>query len=365
MKTTLVRMLIGTILFILMIPPIFGQLPKKVVSYTTLQQQHFAIPNNIEIGQVNRLDFNKMISQDKTVSTEISIDRRNNPTITTVYHVGPRYFNDYENEITKSVTGNGQTILYDYNNNEVKRTRHNPEENMDIILRDEDVKKYGVFNDLFRNNPQIMYNYFYQMGYETRYLAHSNTIIAISEEVEILVNYHDYIYEIRYFEEREFVQSVTSYYQDFQGVLIPHSTITNSKSVLEGGIQMLTTTIITYLEYSVVNEEGKEVVHFISKEEISPKRSMQIGTYDDVSKRDLQLKVFPNPSADQISVMIPFFMENGFTMEIISTAGITMYKKEQIVGSSYQLDISFLTNGIYIIKCSGNGEQVTTKFVKQ
>lgn len=365
MKTTIVRMLIGIILFLFMIPPIFCQLPKKVVSYTTLQQQHFSIPSNIEIGQVNSLDFNKMISQDKTVSTEISIDRRNNPTITTVYHVSPRYFNDYENEITKSVTGNGQTILYDYNNNEVKRTRHNPDENMEITLRDEDVKKYGIFNDIFRNNPQIMYNYFYQMGFNVRYLTLSNTLIAISEEVEILINYREYIYEIRYFEEREFLQSVTNYYQDFQGVLIPHSTVTNSKSGLEGGIQMLTTTIVTYLEYRVVDEKGKDIVHFISKEEIEPKKDMQIGSYEEVYKRDLKLKVFPNPTADQLTVLIPFFMENGSSIEIINTAGVTIHKNDQINGSSYQLDVSSLTNGIYLIRCSGNGEQVTTKFVKQ
>lgn len=365
MKTTIVRMLIGTILFFFMIPPIFCQLPKKVVSYTTLQQQHFSIPSNIEIGQVNSLDFNKMISQDKTVSTEISIDRRNNPTITTVYHVSPRYFNDYENEITKSVTGNGLTILYDYNNNEVKRTRHNPDENMAITLRDEDVKKYGVFNDMFRNNPQIMYNYLYQMGFDVRYLTSSNTIIAISEEVEILVNYREYIYEIRYFEEREFLQSITNYYQDYQGVLIPLSTVTCSTSGLEGGIPLLTTTIVTYLEYRVVNEFGKDIVHFISKDEIDPKRNQQIGSFEEVHKRDLKLKVFPNPTVDQLTVMIPFFMENGSTIEIINTAGVIIYKNDQINGSSYQLDVSSLTNGIYLIRCSGNGEQVTTKFVKQ
>ena len=365
MKTTIVRMLIGITLLIFMIPPIFCQLPKKVVSYTTLQQQHFSIPPHIEIGQVNSLDYNKMISQDKTVSTEISIDRRNNPTITTVYYVSPRHFNDYENEITKSVTGNGETTLYDYNNQVVHRTQHNPEESMEIILRDEDVKKYGVFNDFFRNNPTVMYNNLYQMGFDVRHLVSSNTIIAISEEVEILLNYREYIYEIRYFEDREFIQSVTSYYQNFQGILIPHSTVTNSTSVLEGGIQMLTTTIVTYLEYRVVDEEGKDIVHFISKEEIEPRRNLQIGSFEEVQKRDLQLKVFPNPTSDQVTVLIPFFMETGSTIEIINTSGTTIYKNEQIKGSSYLLDVSSFTNGIYLIRCSGNGEQVTTKLVKQ
>lgn len=365
MKTTIVRMLIGTIYFLFLIPPIFCQLPKKVVSYTTLQQQHFSIPSNIEIGQVNSLDFNKMISQDKTVSTEISIDRMNNPTITTIYHVSPRYFNDYENEITKSVTGNGETILYDYNNNEVRRTRHNPDENMEITLRDEDVKKYGIFNDLFRNNPQLMYNHLYQMGFDVRYLSSSNTLIAISEELEILINFREYIYEIRYFEEEQFLQSVTNYYQDFHGALIPLSSVTCSTSGLEGGIQMLTTTVVTYLEYRVVNEDGKDIVHFISKEEIDPKRNMQIGSFEEVQKRDLKLKVFPNPTTDKLTVMIPFFMENGSTIEILNTAGVTIYKNEQINGNSCEMDVSSLTNGIYLIRCIGNGEQVTTKFIKQ
>ena len=365
MKTTIVRILIGTILLLFMIPPIFCQLPKKVVTYTTLQQQHFSIPPNIEIGQVNSLDYNKMISEDKTVTTEISIDRRNNPTITTVYHVSPRHFNDYENEITKSVTGNGETILYDYNNNEVKRTRHNPEENMNVILRDEDVKKYGVFNDFFLTNPNMMYNYFNQNGFDVRFLISSNTLVAVSNEIEILINYSDYLYEIRYFEEREFLQSVTNYYQDFQGVLIPHSTVTNSKSGLEGGINMLTTTIVTYLEYRLVDDKGKEVVHFISKEEIEPKRNMLIGSFEEVHKRDLQLKVFPNPTTDQLTVLIPFFMETESTIEIINTYGTTVFKINQIKGPSYQLDVSSFANGIYLVKCTGNGEQVTTKLVKQ
>jgi hypothetical protein len=365
MKTTIVKMLIGTILLILMIPPVFCQLPKKVVSYTTLQQQHFSIPSTIEIAQVNSLDFNKMISHDKKVSTEISFDRRNNPTITTIYHVQPRYFNDYENQITKSVTGNGQTILYDYHNNEVKRTRHHPEENMEIILRNEDVNKYGVFNDMFRNNPQIMHNNLYQMGFDVRYLSSSNTLLAISEEVEILIDFRNFIYEMRYFEEREFLQSVTNYYQDFNGVLIPLSSVTCATSSLEGGIRLLTTTVVTYLEYRVVNELGKDVVHFISTEEIDPKRNMQISSFEEVLKRDLQLKVYPNPTSDQVTVMIPFFMENGSTIEIVNTAGVTIYKNDQIKGSSYQLDVSSFINGIYLVRCIGNGEQVTAKLVKQ
>lgn len=365
MKTNIVRMIIGTILIFFMIPPIFCQLPKRVVSYTTLQQQHFSLPANIEIGQVNSLDFNKMISQDNSVTTEISIDHSNNPTITTTYHVSPRYFNDYENEITKSITKNGETILYDYNNIEVKRKRHNPDEDMDVVFRDEDVKKYGIFNHFFSTNPNVTYNYFYQNGFDVRFLANSNTVVAVSNDVEILINFRDYIYEIRYFEDREFMQSITNYYQCYQGIFIPHSTVTNSISDLDGGIHMLTTTIVTYLEYRVIDDKGKDVVHFISKEEVVPKREIKIGSYEEITKRELQLKVFPNPATDQVTVMIPFFMETESTLEIINNYGTVIYKIDNIKGPSQLLDVSSFVNGIYFIRCTGDGEQVTTKFVKQ
>ena len=137
------------------------------------------------------------------------------------------------------------------------------------------------------------------------------------------------------------------------------------KSSLEGGIPMLTTTIVSYLSYKVVNEKGKELVDFISKENMVPKKRDQIGSFEDVPKRDLELKIFPNPTSDQVTIMAPFFMKDGWNIEIINTAGISVFKTEQTTDLQYILDVSSFKSGIYLVRCIGNGEQITAKLVKQ
>lgn len=365
MKTNIIKIGLGAVISFLLIPHIYGQLPKRVVSYTTLTQEYFSIPTNTDVKSINELDYNKMISEDKTISTEISIDRSNTPTITTIHHNTPRYFNDYENEVAKSVSNNIETILYDQHNTEILRTPHSREDMPKITLQDEEVNQYGIFNQVFRSAPEQFVEYLSHNGFTVRILRSPYSLIAISDDIEIFINYTDYIYEIRYFENRDFIHSITNHYQNLNGTLIPYSTVTNLKSSLEGEIPMLTTTIISYLSYRIVNEKGKEIVNFISKEDIMPKKGIQIGSFEEISKRDVELQIFPNPSSDQVTILVPFFMKDGWNIEIINTAGISIFKTELTTDLQYTIDISSFKNGIYLVRCIGNGEQVTAKLVKQ
>lgn len=59
------------------------------------------------------------------------------------------------------------------------------------------------------------------------------------------------------------------------------------------------------------------------------------------------LKLYPNPSTGKVNVNLPGPGEVSF--EIINTIGVTVFAETKIGNSQYQLDLSSLNNGVYII----------------
>ncbi len=74
---------------------------------------------------------------------------------------------------------------------------------------------------------------------------------------------------------------------------------------------------------------------------------------------DKQLALFPNPAADRLSIETDLLLEE---LIVLGAAG------QEIARFSYAetVDISFLPDGIYFLKClTSNNEQYTQRFVKQ
>jgi len=77
---------------------------------------------------------------------------------------------------------------------------------------------------------------------------------------------------------------------------------------------------------------------------------------------ELQVKLFPNPAGDFVQFSIPD-NDRPFRLLITDVRGVVIVERKQIV-SGNQLDISFLTSGIYILTLVQDEQSFTVRLVK-
>ncbi|WP_282783893.1 T9SS type A sorting domain-containing protein [Phaeodactylibacter xiamenensis] len=77
------------------------------------------------------------------------------------------------------------------------------------------------------------------------------------------------------------------------------------------------------------------------------------------------LEVFPNPGEKQLSIVIPS-TDLGTALQIVNMAGEVLVHRQVDKGvRSFDIDISGMPPGIYLVKCVQGKDQYTSKFVKQ
>lgn len=76
---------------------------------------------------------------------------------------------------------------------------------------------------------------------------------------------------------------------------------------------------------------------------------------------DNLVKLFPNPTSGILNLTTD--IEFPYNLEVINLTGQIVLKQDRLIGN-YQLDVSALPNGMYIIKLSLEGKQRQIKFVK-
>lgn len=363
MKTNILKDVSTIVILMLLTPIIFAQTPKRVVSYSTLVQYYFSVPQQTDLSAVSEYDLTKFSSQDQFISTEISFARDNTPTITTLYHNSPRYFNDYENEVYKSVTYRGETVLYDHQLNEISRNRVDPNQELEYQFSDEMVDKYGQFELGFRSDPNLLADYFIREGMDVRLLSSPTKLVAFNEEVEIVVDYDNYIYETRYFDHGQFMYSNTRYFHAIRGFIIPLSDISIIVDKLTEQIPMWRTEIKNYVEYSIVGVGGEPILFYQSEEEYDRPKGLQVQYFEPIEKRSLELSIYPNPAEQITNLRFPFYWDQEIKIEIINLVGSTIKTYDHIIANQYKLDVSDLKSGTYIVRCTHIGETVSGKLI--
>lgn len=70
------------------------------------------------------------------------------------------------------------------------------------------------------------------------------------------------------------------------------------------------------------------------------------------------LRVFPNPTSDQITIDLGFYPENSTTLNVIDTNGRTIYQlsKEQLVDQKISINLGHLASGVYWIQVITDGQ---------
>jgi len=78
-----------------------------------------------------------------------------------------------------------------------------------------------------------------------------------------------------------------------------------------------------------------------------------------------ELKVYPNPVLDELTVKLPFYMNKKIDIEIVNSLGKEMITKKCFSGDEIKLNVSSLKRGIYFIRCVKDKKIIKTKFIKK
>ena len=93
---------------------------------------------------------------------------------------------------------------------------------------------------------------------------------------------------------------------------------------------------------------------------------LRVKEYSPTEKKLSQLKVYPNPADDFISIEIPYFDSEYLDIIIYNELGKEVYNKGGfLTGSIQSINISNLTTGIYIVKVGKGKDWKSVKFIRK
>jgi len=76
------------------------------------------------------------------------------------------------------------------------------------------------------------------------------------------------------------------------------------------------------------------------------------------------ISLYPNPTSSQVNLSFENNLEEA-NLKIISITGQTVFEKQNISGNSLTLDVSVLSNGIYVVQITDDEKTLNSKFVKE
>ena len=343
---------------------IYGQQFKKMVRYSTVSEHYFSIPYKDHFKELNDFDYNKMIAQNNEIYSEIIIDNQNFPSITTKYLNGMRYENDYENEVSKSVTNRIETILYDAQDHIIISQPNEPDDPFSRALSNDQVDNFGDYTSMFRSSPYQTMQALILQNFRVQYIPSRLILIAVNNDVEITIDYRNYISEIRFFYQRNFNFSKTYQYQRFNGFIIPLLEINTVQDSLSNQTPFIKTEIIKYKEYSILNEKGVPILIF-KNPELKIEKEIKIKPFEPISQRDIEMKVYPNPTQNIVTIEFPFYMEEEISVEISNCLGKIIFQKTIAQNEKIEADLTSFPDGIYFVKSVCDGITKSAKIIKQ
>jgi hypothetical protein len=344
---------------------------EQQVNYCTNTRTSCAIPSCIDEKEITDLDRVKMMYDDLFECKE-EVIRNNKLTVTTYYPQEPRYENDYQYMVGKSVTSVEGMFLYDHKGNEITFVRNEGLED-NFIIPSEYVKQYGIYNQTFKVDRDKALNSLKKSGFEV--YEEGSLIVALSKTIEITVDLDKFIFETRFFDEKDRKLQLLhrTNYMRTGGYIVPVSETEVTYDILPSReILCQITRVKTYLSYQVL-QDGKEIIN--EGEKISYKdydfrhKSMQNGgeidQFEEIQYRETEIKVFPNPATDYITLVLPFYMNENIDITILNTIGIVVLSQHYAKGEQIDIDIHSLPAGVYVVRCIKNHKVISTRFVKQ
>jgi hypothetical protein len=340
------------------------------VEYRIRTETFCSLPSCFDIETLTDFDRFRFIPQKEWEST-VNVIERNVLTITTYYPKKPRYDRDYQYETGKSVTSKGGTIRYTHEGEEISRIE--TYENSDIFnISSEVIPSYGLYNNLFDLGPETVKYLFSQFDFHV--YEEGEFMVGASEGMEVAINFKDLIFEMRYFTEKQLEKLMRiECIRTDKDKVVPLSETNISYDVLPSNndIRYQITQVKTYLFYQITDDKNEVLVSVgedKDDKEMNPEgtqKNIQLDQYEEINKREMNLKVYPNPAGEQITITFPFYMNDNVQIDLLNSMGVVLLSQQHSSGDRIDMDIRLLPAGVYVVRCIRNQKTITTRFVKQ
>lgn len=354
---------------------LFSQNRLRTVFETTLTTSVFAVPKDTKVEELSDMDLNKMIAEDKIVEKETFIDDNYQMNIISIFPQMPRWENDYEFEIGKTIINKEGLFFYNHQDSLIYSNKDTVEINMnedslnkyDFLNIDSILVDYYGLNKMFSIDLQYYIDLYDEIGFTTL-INSEGAFSAINDSIEIYINPKKLITETRYF---DYNGNITfSDWRRFQKIdtyVIPLVNVLTTYENLFSGIRLQRSDITEYTKYKILDKDGTEIVFYEKEEQIVKKKngSLEFSEYTPVEKKNGELIVYPNPANSLINIELPYYASEKNDIEILNSMGLIVKRENNVLsGSRITINISDLKPGIYLIRNGSEGKWKTTKFVK-
>jgi hypothetical protein len=341
---------------------------QRQVNSSTITKTTCAVPSYIDEDSISALDIIAMEYDDLEKCTEQVINAENELTVIDYYPQQPRWENDYQYMIGKSVTSKDGTVLYDHEGNEYYRLdSYNP----DFILSQYEIEDYGVFNGLFDIGKEELIELLQMSGFEVS--EQDGFIIASFENIEIAINLDELIVETRFFgeEDNEFFaeegnkleMSDRRNYIKVNNYIVPVKNIRVHYSTLPSGIPYEITEEESYLFYQVINKNNS-IVKTGNESIFNNCVTNSVTGIETIQQQTTELKIYPNPTNGTLHVTSYALHENT-VIELFDIYGKNLLSIPSILYHETTIDIIHLAYGMYFMKITTNENTIIKKIVKQ
>ncbi|MDR0603387.1 MAG: T9SS type A sorting domain-containing protein [Bacteroidales bacterium] len=348
-----------------------GSAQKRIVWYLTYTKTFYAIPSCVKQDEINDLDLVSMITEEPLIEqTQEFISDDNHLTVTVSYPQKPRYEYDYKYMKGRMVFSKEGTWVYDHHGNEIA---FEPNKDKNSFLIDESISRsYGIYNDIFEVDFHYAVEMLSKAGFKV-YKSNDDYLTGINDMMEIVIDFKNFIYEIRFFEKEQLKMIERTQYikTKEKGAIIPYrETIITYNTLPSSNIPYQITKEKSYSFYEVRNARGEIIVkegnaEVILKTSDKQEKNIQLGQYEEIEKRKMEMKVYPNPAEEQITITLPFYMNDDVSIDIINIMGVSVLSEQHVKGNQVKLNIHSLIAGVYIIRCTQDNKSITARFIKQ
>ena len=340
----------------------YTQSQLRHVQYATKTTNVFSVPLKTDMSLITDMDLSMMSVSDEMEIVEKTINSDFNITITREYPLQPLYSRHYQRMISKSVSDIKGITLYDRENNNIYSKEVDDIKTYQIEA--DALDYYGLYSEM-SFDLDILAEKFIDEGYAV--LIEDDLFSAISPNIEFYINQKTFVTEIRMFEDELMVKSIWRKYKSIGEYNILIRTINFSYDNLQNGIRCQKAKIVDYMNYSVIDSDGKYVVNYVNKSTARTSNNGNVKVYDYVvkEKKNSSLEIYPNPAVDMITVKSPYFLQEFIDIKVINTVGkIVFYKEGIMTGSDIEINISTLPTGVYVVMVGKDSEWKTTKLIK-
>lgn len=354
------------LLFILYtVNSIYSQEYKRMVISKTQSQTYYSVPRGMDFSQIQDFDLAGMQQEVSNETTYVTIGWDNKVTIERLFDNPMRHDRDIERLAARAVITEERTLLFN-DKNEVIHEMPNAEQASMPPLKDEMIKHYGTYNNMFKEQIDVLSKHFAEMGFKVTQCRSKQTLVAARDTVYMVLDYQNLIYAVRTFSQGKLISEDRMHFHRVDDLIIPLYDVNISYKKMLNNAPLQVTKILSYLHYKIVDENGNTVVRYDTEPVVEPRSALAAGVseYDPIAEESFGFVIYPNPSPDVLNIDIDDPDFKVVEVDVINLLGNVVYSNKEVNETQFSIQVSDWAEGVYLVRVKKDDEVKTLRFVK-